>query len=570
MSADAITANLQALKSDRDRYLGFAFASADILLEIGQDGSILFADGALRGLLALRPEYLLGKRFISLVEEKDRPRAENMLKGLSGKTSRIEDVELTLSGKGTPITFKASAFSLNQLEKSIYISLSLKEKSQLVSELDRRDLVSGLLNKDGFIEEANRRILSAKTDVEMTLIDFPKIKSVLDTMTPEQATRMMTEISQYLKSKSLDGDTAGMIEDGTFSMVHDTKITKDQISLDLAGITQNILPDTKMELRIESVAAKAGSTLTKQDSARAILYTINHFAKTKGEDFSIHSLADGYQEMLTQTVEQIAHFKDLVGDEKFDIAFQPIVDIQTGLIHHYECLVRLKEGAGFSNPFQFITFGEETGYISEFDLLMTGRTLELLMQAKMNDNYPVVSINISGKSLSSSLFMDTFREILKKHGKVKKQLILEVTESSKIQDMKLANDFIQEMRKEGNLCCLDDFGVGESSFDYLRNLEVDFVKIDGSYVRDSMKTEHGRKMLKAMSTLLSSLRIVGIGEMVETEEEAKFLFECGIRFGQGYLFGKPSLDQDELKNCGKSSPYKLNVIRARNFRPKEQ
>lgn len=566
MSADTTTASLQALKSERDRYLGFAFASADILMEVGHEGDIVFADGALRGLLALRPEYLIGKPFASLVEEKDRARAENMLGGLNSKTKRIEDVELTLTGKGTPITFKASAFSLNELEKSIYVSLSLKEKNQLTNELDRRDLVSGLLNKDGFVEEANRRILTSKKEVGMTLIDFPKLKGALDDMSPEQATLLMTEISQYLKSKSLDGDTAGMIREGTFSVVHDAGITKDQISVDLASITKNILPNTQMELRIESVAAKPGSKLTKQDSARAILYTINHFAKTKGEDFSIHSLADGYQEMLTQTVEQIAHFKDLVGDEKFDIAFQPIVDIQTGLIHHYECLVRLKEGAGFSNPFQFITFGEETGYISEFDLLMTGKTLDLLMQAKLNDNKPIVSINISGKSLSSSLFMDTFREVLNKHGKVKQQLILEVTESSKIQDMKLANDFIQEMRKSGNLCCLDDFGVGESSFDYLRNLEVDFVKIDGSYVRDSMKTEHGRRMLKAMSTLLSSLRIVGIGEMVETEEEAKFLFECGIRFGQGYLFGKPSIDANELKNCGKSSPYKLNVIRARNFR----
>ena len=113
----------------------------------------------------------------------------------------------------------------------------------------------------------------------------------------------MSEISQYLKSKSIGGDTAGMIQEGTFSVVHESDLTKDQISLDLSGITKNILPNADMELRIASVAAKPGSKLTKQDSARAILYTINNFAKSKGEDFSIHSLADGYQEMLTQTVE---------------------------------------------------------------------------------------------------------------------------------------------------------------------------------------------------------------------------------------------------------------------------
>ncbi|MFO1242398.1 MAG: EAL domain-containing protein [Rickettsiales bacterium] len=563
---DELANNLRALKADRDRYLGFAFASADILMEVDPQGIITFADGALRGLLALKSDYLIGKPFTSLVEEKDRERAGNMLKGLNSKVKRIENVDLKLTGKGLPMAFTASAFSL---ETTIYVSLSLKEKENIAGQLDRRDMVTGLLNKDGFVEEANQKILTAKQDVEMTFIDFMTLKSMLDRMTPDQATKMMDDISDYLKSKSLGGDTAGLIKEGTFSVVHETKITKDQISTDLMQIAKNIAPTEEVQMRIASVAAKAGSKLTKQDSARAILYTINNFAKSKGGDFSINSLTEGYQEMLSQTVEQISQFKETVSDEKFDIAFQPIVDIQNGIIHHYECLVRLKEGAGFQNPFQFITFGEETGYISEFDLLMTSKTLGLLMEARLNDNNPVVSINISGKSLSSSLFMDTFREVLSKHDKVKKQLILEVTESSKIQDMKVANDFIQEMRKAGNLCCLDDFGVAESSFDYLRSLQVDFVKIDGSYIRESMKTDQGRKMLKAMGTLLSSLKIVGIGEMVETEEEAKFLFECGVRFGQGYLFGKPSLDQTELKNCGKASPYQLNVIRARNFRKKD-
>lgn len=562
--------NVRSLKADRDRYLGFAFATADILLEVDPAGTITFADGALRGLLALKGEYLIGKPFVSLIEEKDQPRAENMLKGLSSKTQRIENVELRLTAKGMPLSFNASAFSLNTLEKSIYISLSLKEKENVAGQLDRRDMATGLLNKSGFIEEANTQIMGATKNVEMTMIDFPTLKSLLDNMTPEQATKMMDDISAYLKSKSMGGDAAAMIQEGTFSMVHESALTKEQITSDLMQITKNIAPSAEVQMRIASVASKPGSKLTKQDSARAILYTLNHFAQSKGEGFSIHSLTEGYQEMLSKTVEQIDDFKQAVSDEKFDIAFQPIVDIQNGIIHHYECLVRLREGAGFKNPFEFITFGEETGYINEFDLLMTKRTLDLLMEARLKENNPVISINISGKSLSSSLFMDAFREVLNRSSKVKKQLILEVTESSKIQDMKAANEFIQEMRRGGNLCCLDDFGVAESSFDYLRNLQVDFVKIDGSYVRESMKTDQGRKMLKAMGTLLSSLKIVGIGEMVETEEEAKFLFECGVRFGQGYLFGKPSLDQEELKNCGKASPYQLNVIRARNFRKKDE
>ena len=183
---------------------------------------------------------------------------------------------------------------------------------------------------------------------------------------------------------------------------------------------------------------------------------------------------------------------------------------------------------------------------------------------------PLVAVNLSGKSLSSSLFIDALEKILDQAGRRRPQIIIEITESSKIENIQIANAFIQRLRKAGNRVCLDDFGAGESSFDYLRNLHVDFVKIDGSYVKESLLTVRGREMLKAMSSLCKDLGMVTIGEFVEDEKAAKLLWECGVKFGQGYFLGKPDMDAEVLANCSKPTPFYGGVMHVRDFSDKNK
>jgi EAL domain-containing protein (putative c-di-GMP-specific phosphodiesterase class I) len=390
---------------------------------------------------------------------------------------------------------------------------------------------------------------------------------LLDTLEPQAAASLMSEISAYLRSKSLGGDTAGMVEEGAFSFVHDGSLSTEEIVHDLMEITRRLDPKGRGVAANATSVATDAARLTVQDSAQALLYTLNKFALERGERFDLHSLSDSYGQMLQDTVERIGLFKDTVEFGKFEIAFQPIVDIKNGIIHHYECLVRLQDGGKFANPFHFISFGEQANLIGEFDLAMTGKTLGVLENAAKKGNHPLVAVNLSGRSLSSNLFMDTLKEVLRKRPDLSRQIIVEITESSKINDFSLVSEFIQEMKTEfGSLFCLDDFGTGESSFDYLRNLQVDFIKIDGSYVRESIKTLRGRQMLRAMAGLSNSLGIQTIGDMVEDEKSAGLLYDCGVRFGQGYLYGKPVVDAESLALCGKPTPYFRGTVRARNFR----
>ncbi len=563
---------IHALKQERDRFVAFAFASADILLELDREGAIIYANGAILGVLDKTPEEMQGVHFCELVTSQDVEKAREILNGLT-KIQRMEKVDLTLKGRGNDIMqVQVSGFHLGHMRDNIYLSISIpREKNNLNEEFFKRDLYTGLLKKDNFVEIANERLREAEEageNVRLTLLDFPNLKELLDSLPADKSAELIAEIGEYLRSKSLDGDMAGMISEGAYSMVHDSTVSVEQLTRDILHITRKLDPKGKgLEARTSTLDTKSGR-LNPSDSANALLYTINKFASSQGEDFNLESLADGYQDMLSDTVEKITGFNRVVDGEEFDVAFQPIVDLRSGMIHHFESLVRLKAGSQFSNPFEFITFGEESGTILEFDLLMVQRVIDVLHEVSKGGNKPVIAVNLSGKSLSSTLFMDALEGVLAKADRRRKQVIIEITESCRILDIKRANVFVQQLRGAGNKVCLDDFGTGESSFDYLRNIQVDYVKIDGSYVKESILTQRGREMLRAMAALCKDLGMVTIGEFVEDDKSAKFLWECGVPFGQGYYLGKPDTNAEILSLCHKASPLYPGITRVRDFSDK--
>ena len=172
---------------------------------------------------------------------------------------------------------------------------------------------------------------------------------------------------------------------------------------------------------------------------------------------------------------------------------------------------------------------------------MCERVIKKINQANDNGHELYIAVNLSGRSLEDKSFLEAFAKLLSKHEKIRTQLMFEVTESAEIIDLDATNNFITGLREKGHHVCLDDFGAGAAAFQYLRALDIDFVKIDGMYVREALVKANGKSFLRAMANLCSDIGIDTIAEMVEDEEVAGFLIESGVRYGQGYLFGKPSL-----------------------------
>jgi EAL domain-containing protein (putative c-di-GMP-specific phosphodiesterase class I) len=243
--------------------------------------------------------------------------------------------------------------------------------------------------------------------------------------------------------------------------------------------------------------------------------------------------------LISEAATKVTQFKQIISQSEFYVALQPIIHIYTGEIHHYEALCRFDNKPGES-PFKSITFAEETGLIHEFDIAMAKKTIEWLGKFPRNNTKYRVAVNVSGFSMSQPSYLDALMQLLRDNAWTQGKLMFEITESSRMSDLESANNFIQTLRKRGYHICLDDFGAGAASFQYLSVLDVDVVKLDGSAIKNAQRAPKGRAFLSALTELCRRMTVETIAEMVDTIESLDFCRDCGCNYVQGYLFGKPS------------------------------
>ncbi|MBT5860203.1 MAG: EAL domain-containing protein, partial [Alphaproteobacteria bacterium] len=424
-----------------------------------------------------------------------------------------------------------------------FVALSARRMGEVsAKQQEDMDAETGLLEKGAFGEMAQKAMSAASEGgrpYNMTLLDLDGIDKLRDRMDSEDADDLVANIAAHMKANSVNGESAGRLDDDKFGLVHDADLDVSALQETIAATVKEA--DPKGEgLEVASSTVDLEGEMSESDNARALLYTINKFSESHG-DFTIDQLSDGYKQMLDETREKIATFKTVIAEGTFDVLFQPIIDLSDRSIHHYEALARLRSMGSDSSPFQFITFAEEVGVIGDFDIAMAKKVITKIKTARLKGDRLSIAVNLSGRSLESPAFVEELHEILKGCASIREELMFEVTESSKITDLESTNKFLQSLRGLGHHVCLDDFGAGAAAFQYLRALEVDYVKIDGIYVREAFTTPNGKVFLKSMASLCSDLGIQTVGEYVETEEVSDFLHQVGVNYGQGYLFGKPGM-----------------------------
>jgi len=225
-----------------------------------------------------------------------------------------------------------------------------------------------------------------------------------------------------------------------------------------------------------------------------------------------------------------------VAANRFDFAFQPIVDLENREISHFEALARFAHG---ESPYQTIVFAEDVGLIQEFDMACCRRAMTFM--AERAESSPVnLAVNLSGLSLQNDTFVEALMALLRQHGNLAGRLMFEATESSRMHDLERVSKVFIAMKKQGFSMCLDDFGAGAASFQYLRALEVDYVKIDGTYTRRLLSSDRDSLMLRNLCDLCADLNIKTIAEMVELDDQVGKLRSLGVHLGQGYLLGQPA------------------------------
>lgn len=533
---------VEKLKAQRDRFIAFAFAGADLLLEVGEDDVIAYSAGAGEALYGLSDADLTSKKLAEFIHPKDKKRFEESILKLRN-TGRLDQMVITMTGaSGAVSKLRMSGIRLPQFPSSYHLVLShippvaAATPERQFGEVD---------HKARFIEMVQQRLNEGNRlgkDYTLTLVDF----SNNDFSRMEQSTTQsfLSTVMDSLEEYSVRGASAGPLTSHSFGLVHDDKVPPTMVRQRMAALAERFAGKAGggSGLKLHSATLDMDdSALSDEDITRAMTYIVNGFVRDSTQ-FAMKSLAEGAKLAIQDTLVRVKNFRAMVrGGEKLAFLYQPVVNLRTGAVLKYEAFSRITHNGAFFVPSQIIPFATEVGLIGEFDVIAVTKALNLLRSPGEVSTLATIAVNVSGHSLGNPAFYQSLFKILEQNRQVLGRLVLEITDAAEIYNLDEAKRLLSRIRRLGVRISLDDFGLGGSGFDLLRFLPVDFVKIDATIIQGG-HDPRGRSVLKAVTSLCHDLGIVTVGECVEDSEMLQVLREVNIDYAQGYYFAQPTVD----------------------------
>lgn len=513
----------------RDRYLAFAFAGSDMLVETTTTGIITFAAGAFHARLNAMPEYFIGRQIADMVAPADRGQ---LGVALSTITSR---------GRIIPMLLR-----LNDPERSqVNLSAMLVPGAQprLCFTFGPPPLpASGqtdIPSPRAFAREIEARLQLTGGGGAVSLLEVVGWQDLRTALTAAEQGALRNEIQAAMAAASSGALTSELAE-GRFGALLSNGADFTQMVARVEGLLR--ASPVGRQAKVEgAVLPLSGALANPSQAVRALRYTLSQFASGGTSAAQSAGASRGLDGIISQAEHRARALRGVIAERKFRLNYQPVVSLDNGAVHHFEALLRPNGNVGGlpQTTQDFILFTEAVGLTEELDCAVTDVALTAMRSATAAS----VAVNVSGLSIQSRRFLDRFLEQLAAEGDLAAsgRLLVELTETAEIDDMAVSADNIAQLRDAGVPVCLDDFGVGAAAFAYLRDFKVDFVKIDGLYVQRALAGPREQSFITSMVELAGGTGARVVAEMIETEAQAELMRALGVQFGQGFLFGRPGL-----------------------------
>lgn len=428
-----------------------------------------------------------------------------------------------------------------------------KAAMERLRELAEKDALTGLHNRRYFLEELERAVIRAQrggAKITLLYIDLDNFKFVNDTMGHMAGDQVLIEVTEMLSARVRSGDLFARLGGDEFAVL--LYELDDARAEQVADSYRQLLADYKFKYDGSivdigcsvGIAAFVEGVNNKEDLlSRADMAC--HIAKNAGRN-SVHLFDASSQkevEGMSADMGWARRIKQAIESDGFVLVFQPIVDSGTGKVFSFEALIRMVgSNSELIAPAGFLTAAERFGLITDIDRWVIRSAINQLQHEPLFSSDCHLSINLSAASVEAVSTLDYIHSQLKDTGVDPSRLTFEITETTAITKLAQAVSLLHGLSALGCESALDDFGTGYSSFAYLKELPVDYVKIDGSFVQNIDSDMLNRVMVTAMIEVAHAMGKRTVAEFVETQKVADALKGIGVDLQQGYHHGKPELN----------------------------
>ena len=465
---------------------------------------------------------------------------------------------ITKNGDEVPIQDSAAPIRdrIGNIVGSVMVFHDVSKETRLFRQLSYQashDSLTGLINRREFENSLIGALEKTRDNAEEThallYVDLDQFKVVNDTFGHTAGDALLKQLSEKIQANirstdmlaRLGGDEFGILlercsEERAIAVAEDIRASIEGYRFDWQGSFTSL----RCSIGVVMITRENADVASVMSSADVACYS----AKDMGRN-QVHLYKDSDASMRHEEMKWVSRITSAVEEERFELFFQPIIAIgkdDDGKGGHYELLLRMRDEKGeLVGPDQFIPAAERYNLMSTLDRWVIREALSEL--ADRNDDGPArytLAINLSGTSLSEDRFLEFVISELKKQNLPDGAICFEITETAAISNLSRVVHFMQALKKLGCKFSLDDFGSGLSSFTYLKNLPVDYLKIDGQFIRNVAEDTVDESMVKAISQVGHAMGIETIAERVESKQVLDKLGSLGIEFAQGYYIARPA------------------------------
>lgn len=434
----------------------------------------------------------------------------------------------------------------------IHNTTELKSLAETLSYQATHDALTGLINRREFENRLESVLHTSKTENRehaMCYLDLDQFKLVNDTCGHIAGDELLKQLTQLLHNAIRETDTLARLGGDEFGILLES-CSLDQAKRAIDSIFEEIAEyrfqwegkvfEIGLSIGLVPITRDCGSLTDVLSSADSACY----IAKENGRNcMHMYVPNDAAIEQRRGQMEWVQRLQQALDNNRFELFCQTIRPINDNHgVPHIEVLLRMKgENDETIMPNEFLPAAERYNMMPSIDRWVIKEVFGCLERHKTNrnENIDMVAVNLSGQSVSDESFLSYVMSLFDQYQVPGSQICFEFTETAVISNIAYARNFISILKHRGCRFALDDFGSGLSSFQYLKDLDVDFIKIDGSFIRSMPYNDNSYNMVTSINHIGHVMGLKTIAEFVESEEISSMLEDVGVDFIQGYLVDKP-------------------------------
>ena len=414
------------------------------------------------------------------------------------------------------------------------------------------DSMTGLMNRSGFeaqLHESWKALSSATDSHQIIYVDLDNLQLVNDSFSRKAGDEVIMRFARLLEEDLPHSAVLSRLADDEFCILltHADALAALQYANDIRekrSAMRYLQGDKSLQVTTSIGIAEFSQANGDDGSALTTARMACESAKDHGRD-RIEVFEEGNQSIIRRydDMQLVAEIQQALDGEGFELCAQPIVSLRgRSSTPRFEILLRMTDSDGNSVPTKALfSAAERYHMMPQIDRWVVSTSIAALVDNKDSfaANGAIFSINLSGQSLGDDDIFSFIAEELRHGGLLPSSLCFEITESAAVSNLAKAQTVIDRLKGHGCTIALDDFGAGLSSFAYLKNFNVDTLKIDGSFIRDISENRISESMVAAITQVAEVMGLQTVAEYVESDMTRKLITKLGVDFAQGHLVGKP-------------------------------